>query len=50
MADKRIRLLVQAEVSKAVRNLNKLEKETDETKQSASELTSTFKNLFGAAV
>ena len=50
MADKRIRLLVQAEVSKAVRNLNKLEKETDDTKQSASELTSTFKNLFGAAV
>ena len=50
MADKRIRLLVQAEVSKAVRNLNKLEKETDDTKKSASELTSTFKNLFGAAV
>jgi len=50
MADKKIRLLVQAEVSKAVRSLNKLEKETDETKQSASELTSTFKNLFGAAV
>tara|TARA_R100000654_G_scaffold65097_1_gene92912 strand:- start:12 stop:1898 length:1887 start_codon:yes stop_codon:yes gene_type:complete len=50
MADKRIRLLVQAEVSKAVRNLNKLEKETDETKQSASELSSTFKSLFGAAV
>jgi hypothetical protein len=50
MADKRIRLLVQAEVSKAVRNLNRLEKETDETKQSASELTSTFKTLFGTAV
>jgi len=50
MADKRIRLLVQAEVSKAVRNLNKLEKETDETKQSATELSSAFKSLFGAAV
>ena len=50
MADKKIRLLVNAEVSKAVRNLNKLEKETDDTKKSASELTSTFKNLFGAAV
>ena len=50
MADKRIRLLVQAEVSKAIRNLDKLENQTDDTKQSASELTSTFKNLFGAAV
>lgn len=50
MADKKIRLLVKAEVSKAVRNLNKLEKETKETKKSASELTSTFKTMFGAAV
>ena len=50
MADKKIRLLVQAEVSKAVKNLNRLEKETDETKQSANELTSAFKTMFGAAV
>ena len=50
MADKKIRLLVKAEVQKAVNNLNKLEKKTDKTKRSASELTSTFQGLFGAAV
>ena len=31
MADKKIRLLVKAEVQKAVNNLNKLEKKTDKT-------------------
>ena len=50
MADKRIRLLVQAEVSKAIRDLDRLENQTDDNKQSADELTSTFKTLFGAAV
>ena len=50
MADKKIRLLVKAEVNRAVKNLNKLEKKTDKTKKSATELTSTFRNLFGAAV
>jgi len=50
MADRRIRLLVQAEVKRAINDLDKLEKQTDDNKQSANELTSTFKNLFGAAV
>ena len=50
MADKRIRLLVKAEVSKAIRDLDRLENQTDDNKQSADELTSTFKTLFGAAV
>mgnify|MGYP003123947501 FL=1 len=50
MADRRIRLLVQAEVKRAINDLDKLEKQTDDNKQSADELTSTFKSLFGAAV
>ena len=50
MADRRIRLLVQAEVKRAINDLYKLEKQTDDNKQSADELTSTFKSLFGAAV
>ena len=50
MADRKIRLLVQAEVKKAINDLDRLEKQTDDNKQSASELTSTFKTLFGAAV
>jgi len=50
MADRKIRLLVQAEVKRAINDLDKLEKQTDDNKQSADELTSTFKSLFGAAV
>tara|TARA_Y100000004_G_scaffold87459_1_gene98032 strand:- start:5452 stop:7203 length:1752 start_codon:yes stop_codon:yes gene_type:complete len=50
MADRRIRLLVQAEVKRAINDLDKLEKQTDDNKQSANELTSTFKTLFGGAV
>tara|TARA_R110000782_G_scaffold152195_1_gene244848 strand:- start:150 stop:1874 length:1725 start_codon:yes stop_codon:yes gene_type:complete len=50
MADKRIRLLVKAEVKKAIKDLNKLEHQTDDNKKSASGLTGAFKTMFGAAV
>ncbi|QDP65754.1 MAG: hypothetical protein GOVbin5663_7 [Prokaryotic dsDNA virus sp.] len=48
--DKRIRILVTSDTRNAVKNLDKLERQSDETKHSASELSSTFRNLFGAAV
>jgi hypothetical protein len=48
--DKRIRILVTSDTRNAVKNLDKLERQSDDTKQSASELSSTFRNLFGAAV
>ena len=50
MADKKIRLLVKAEVNKAIKDLNKLEHQTDDNKKSASGLTNAFKTMFGAAV
>lgn len=48
--DKRINIFVTANTKNATKNLDKLERQSDETKQSASELSSTFRNLFGAAV
>ena len=48
--DKRINIFVTANTKNATKNLDTLERQTDETKQSASELTSTFKTLFGTAV
>jgi hypothetical protein len=50
MADRKIRLLVQAEVKKAINDLDRLERQTDDNVDSANELSSTFKTLFGAAV
>jgi len=48
--DKRIRILVTSDTRNAVKNLDKLERQSDDTKQSATELSSAFKSLFGAAV
>lgn len=48
--DKRINIFVTANTKNATKNLDKLERQSDDTKQSATELSSTFRNLFGAAV
>lgn len=49
MADRQIRLLIKAEVEKAISNLNRLENQTDENKKSAEQLTSAFKRLVAIA-
>ena len=48
MADKKIRLLVQAEVKKAVQALNKVEKEQKDIKKQNDGLKKSFANLGGA--
>ena len=48
MADKKIRLLVQAEVKKAVKALNKIEKEQKDIKKQNDGLKKSFKAIGGA--